>query len=210
MSSPVSGIYRPAGPRLDLTPAGWKEKDQHPVCRYLLSRRPSQRGYGACFHSARRADRPPRRPDSPFFFRLQRPRVYRIRACFFRASATGGGWRSSRGSSVSHFLTIVPTDLYINGFHYYSFGRIARTGMLFHFFSATVAFTVLYCLSLLYPRHETDRRQSKEKPDQVYFRRAGISPPSFLHSRSFRSAVFPSTRWGISVSSLPFFSPSAS
>jgi two-component system, NtrC family, sensor kinase len=48
------------------------------------------------------------------------------------------------------FLTIVPTDLYISGFHYYFFGRIARAGMLFHLFSATVAFTVLYCLVLLY------------------------------------------------------------
>jgi two-component system NtrC family sensor kinase len=48
------------------------------------------------------------------------------------------------------FLTIVPTDLYISGFHYYSFGRIARSGVLFHLFSATVAFTVLYCLALLF------------------------------------------------------------
>ena len=48
------------------------------------------------------------------------------------------------------FLTIVPTDLYISGFHYYFFGRIARSGMLFHLFSATVAFTVLYCLVILY------------------------------------------------------------
>jgi len=48
------------------------------------------------------------------------------------------------------FLTIVPTDLYISGFHYYFFGRIARTGLLFHLFSATVAFTVIYCLVLLY------------------------------------------------------------
>jgi two-component system NtrC family sensor kinase len=48
------------------------------------------------------------------------------------------------------FLTIVPTDLYFSGFHYYSFGRIARAGVLFHLFSATVAFTVIYCLAILY------------------------------------------------------------
>ena len=48
------------------------------------------------------------------------------------------------------FLTIVPTDLYFNGFHHYSFGRIARAGVLFHLFSATVAFTVIYCLAVLY------------------------------------------------------------
>ncbi len=48
------------------------------------------------------------------------------------------------------FLTIVPTDLYFSGFHYYSFGRIARAGVLFHLFSATVAFTVVYCLAILY------------------------------------------------------------
>ena len=48
------------------------------------------------------------------------------------------------------FLAIVPTDLYFSGFHYYSFGRIARAGVLFHVFSATAAFTVTYCLAVLY------------------------------------------------------------
>ncbi len=48
------------------------------------------------------------------------------------------------------FLAIIPTDLYINGFHYYSFGRIARAGTLFHLFSAAVIFTVVYCLAILY------------------------------------------------------------
>jgi two-component system NtrC family sensor kinase len=48
------------------------------------------------------------------------------------------------------FLTIVPTDLYISGVHYYSFGRIARAGTLFHLFSAAVTFTVAYCLVILY------------------------------------------------------------
>jgi two-component system NtrC family sensor kinase len=48
------------------------------------------------------------------------------------------------------FLTIVPTDLYLSGFHYYSFGRIARAGALFHLFSAMTAFTVIYCLTVLY------------------------------------------------------------
>ncbi|MCX5820390.1 MAG: ATP-binding protein [Deltaproteobacteria bacterium] len=47
-------------------------------------------------------------------------------------------------------LTLVPTDLYFSGFHYYSFGRIARAGLLFPLFSAAVAFTVLYCLAVLY------------------------------------------------------------
>lgn len=47
-------------------------------------------------------------------------------------------------------LTIIPTDLYISGFHYYFFGRIARAGTLFHLFSAAAAFTVLYCLAILY------------------------------------------------------------
>jgi two-component system, NtrC family, sensor kinase len=48
------------------------------------------------------------------------------------------------------FLTIVPTDLYISGFHYYFFGRIARPGLLYHLFSTTAAFTVIYCLVLLF------------------------------------------------------------
>jgi two-component system NtrC family sensor kinase len=48
------------------------------------------------------------------------------------------------------FFTVVPTDLYFSGLYHYSFGRIARAGVLFHLFSAAVAFTVLYCLILLY------------------------------------------------------------
>jgi signal transduction histidine kinase len=47
-------------------------------------------------------------------------------------------------------LTLVPTDLYFSGFHYYSFGRIARAGVLFPLFSAAVGFTVIYCLAVLY------------------------------------------------------------
>ncbi|MCX5838333.1 MAG: ATP-binding protein [Deltaproteobacteria bacterium] len=59
------------------------------------------------------------------------------------------------------FLTIVPTDLYFSGFHYYSFGRIARAGVLFHLFSVTVAFTVIYCLAILYQamKESTDNHQ---------------------------------------------------
>jgi len=58
-------------------------------------------------------------------------------------------------------LTVVPTDLYFSGFHYYSFGRIARAGVLFHLFSAAVAFTVLYCLAVLYRamRQSTDNQR---------------------------------------------------
>jgi signal transduction histidine kinase len=58
------------------------------------------------------------------------------------------------------FLTIVPTDLYFVGFHYYSFGRIARAGALFHLFSAMTAFTVIYCLTVLY-------RAMKESADNL-------------------------------------------
>jgi two-component system NtrC family sensor kinase len=58
------------------------------------------------------------------------------------------------------FLTIVPTDFYFNGFHYYSFGRIASAGALFHLFSAMTAFTVIYCLALLY-------RAMKESADNL-------------------------------------------
>jgi two-component system, NtrC family, sensor kinase len=59
------------------------------------------------------------------------------------------------------FLTIVPTDLYFSGLHYYSFGRIARAGVLFHLFSTTVAFTVIYCLVVLYRamKESADNRQ---------------------------------------------------
>jgi two-component system NtrC family sensor kinase len=58
------------------------------------------------------------------------------------------------------FLTIVPTDLYFSGLNYYSFGRIARAGSLFHLFSAMTAFTVIYCLTVLY-------RAMKESADNL-------------------------------------------
>ncbi len=48
------------------------------------------------------------------------------------------------------FSIFVPTDLYISGFHYYSFGRIARAGPLVYLFSAVTLFTVIYCLAVLY------------------------------------------------------------
>ena len=48
------------------------------------------------------------------------------------------------------FALFVPTDLYINGFHYYSFGRIARAGPLVYLFSAVTLFTVSYCLAVIY------------------------------------------------------------
>jgi two-component system NtrC family sensor kinase len=47
-------------------------------------------------------------------------------------------------------LAVIPTDLYFNGLHHYTFGRIASAGPLFHLFSAAGAFTVIYCLALLY------------------------------------------------------------
>jgi len=50
------------------------------------------------------------------------------------------------------FLPFVPTELYYNGVHYYSFGRIARAGPLFHLFSAAIAVMIAYCLALLH-RH---------------------------------------------------------
>jgi two-component system NtrC family sensor kinase len=47
-------------------------------------------------------------------------------------------------------LTIIPTDLYLSGLHHTSYARIARAGVLFHLFSAMVAFTVSYCLVILF------------------------------------------------------------
>lgn len=48
------------------------------------------------------------------------------------------------------FIPIVPTDLYYSGVYYYSFGRIARAGPLFHLFSAAIAVMIAYCLALLH------------------------------------------------------------
>ncbi|MCE5264033.1 MAG: GAF domain-containing protein [Deltaproteobacteria bacterium] len=58
-------------------------------------------------------------------------------------------------------LFLIPTDLYYSGFYYYSFGRIARAGTLFHLFSVAVGFTVIYCLGVLYRamRESADNQQ---------------------------------------------------
>ncbi len=47
-------------------------------------------------------------------------------------------------------LAIVPTDLYLSGLHSTAYARIARAGVLFHLFSVAVAFTVGYCLLVLF------------------------------------------------------------
>jgi hypothetical protein len=54
-------------------------------------------------------------------------------------------WALSAAFSIS-----VPTNFYINGFHYYSFGRIARGGPLVYLFSAVTLITLVYCLTVLY------------------------------------------------------------
>ena len=83
------------------------------------------------------------------------------------------------------FLTIVPTDLYFSGYHYYYFGRIARTGMLFHLFSATVAFTVLYCLTLLYRAMRRTADNNTRNRIKYIFGGLGFSaPPACFHDPS--------------------------
>jgi two-component system, NtrC family, sensor kinase len=73
------------------------------------------------------------------------------------------------------FLTIIPTDLYISGVHYYSFGRIARVGALFHLFSAIVAFTVVYCLVLLYREMRKSADNSRRNRIRYIFWGMGFS-----------------------------------
>lgn len=46
-------------------------------------------------------------------------------------------------------LFFISSDLFIAGFHHYSFGTIAKAGPVFHVFSAGVGFTVFYCLVVL-------------------------------------------------------------
>ena len=75
-------------------------------------------------------------------------------------------------------------------------------------FSATVAFTVIYCLAVLYRAMKESTDNHRETGSSTSSEGWGF-PPSCSPSQSFRSAAFPSTRWGISASSPPFFSPSA-
>jgi signal transduction histidine kinase len=63
-------------------------------------------------------------------------------------------------------LVIVPTDLYLSGLQHTSYARIARAGVLFHLFSAAVAFTVTYCLVVLFRamrRSEDNNRKNRIK-----------------------------------------------
>ena len=76
------------------------------------------------------------------------------------------------------FLTIIPTDLYISGFHYYSFGRIARAGTLFHIFSAAVVFTVVYCQVILY--REMGRSADNSRKNRIKYILWGIGLSGLL------------------------------
>ncbi|MHB8769623.1 MAG: ATP-binding protein [Syntrophales bacterium] len=73
------------------------------------------------------------------------------------------------------FVVIIPTDLYISGFHQYPFGRIARAGALFHLFSAIVAFTVLYCLAVLYREMHRSADNSRRNRIRYIFWGLGFS-----------------------------------
>jgi two-component system NtrC family sensor kinase len=73
------------------------------------------------------------------------------------------------------FLTVIPTDLYISGFHYYFFGRIARAGTLFHLFSAAVVFTVLYCQVILYREMRRSADNSQKNRIKYIFWGIGFS-----------------------------------
>ncbi len=73
------------------------------------------------------------------------------------------------------FLTIIPTDLYISGFHYYFFGRIARAGTLFHLFSAAVAFTVVYCQVILYREMQKTTDNNRKNRIKYIFWGIGFS-----------------------------------
>ena len=73
------------------------------------------------------------------------------------------------------FPTMLPTDLFLSGIPLTAFGRIAGAGVLFHLFSATVAFTVTLSRGSL-SRDEGVRGQSSEKQDQYIFGGWGFPP----------------------------------
>ena len=73
------------------------------------------------------------------------------------------------------FSIFVPTNLYINGFHYYSFGRIARAGPLVYLFSAVTFFTVSYCLAVLYSAMSQASDNSKRNRIKYIFGGLGFT-----------------------------------
>jgi len=72
-------------------------------------------------------------------------------------------------------LTIIPTDLYLNGLHHTSYARIARAGALFHLFSAAVAFTVGYCLLVLFRAMRQSGDNSRSNRIKYIFGGLGFS-----------------------------------
>lgn len=48
------------------------------------------------------------------------------------------------------FMALVFSDHFITGFHYHSFGRIAKGGWAYRVFTLYAALTVVYCLGMLY------------------------------------------------------------
>ncbi len=88
----------------------------------------------------------------------------------------GRRWLEIAAWLISIVLVVfIPTDLYISGFHRYPFGRIARAGALFHLFSAIVAFTVLYCLAVLYREMRRSADNSRRNRIRYIFWGIGFS-----------------------------------
>ncbi len=82
------------------------------------------------------------------------------------------------------FFTIVPTDLYISGLRELFFGRIARAGPLFHLFSAAIAFTVLYCLAVLYSALRATRDNLRK--NRIKYVLGGVGFSALLMSLTIR------------------------
>jgi len=72
-------------------------------------------------------------------------------------------------------LFFIPTPLFIAGFHYYSFGVIAKGGPVFHVYSVITTFTVVYCLLTLYAGMKAARDNQQRNRIQYILGGMGLS-----------------------------------
>lgn len=94
-------------------------------------------------------------------------------------SITRRRWLEISGYVVSgSFLFLIPTDLFIKGLGYFSFGVIAQAGAAFHLYSVMAALTVFYCLYTLFKGMRSAR--NNQQKNRIKYILGGLGLSSFL------------------------------
>jgi len=81
------------------------------------------------------------------------------------------------------FLLFTQTDLFISGFNEYSFGTIAKAGLVYHIFSIIGIFTVLYCVLTLFIH--TKKANDNHQKNRIKYVLAGMGLSTILISLNY-------------------------